>query len=297
MGISVLVSVGGRADVSTNDLLEWCEADDGTAVVMLYVESFGNPEHFTRVAQRVSRRKPILVIKGRRSAERARSQARSAYGGGVARRCGYRRGVASSRGAALSQQRGAVSRRAAVREPAVAERTADRDRRATRRAVATLAADACATRGLDARDARGAPYPVLLGLGAGADEYAARVRELLGVRRHRCADGLLRRPSRGRPGGRSGRDLGGLRGAAQAGGRIGRALRRSAARRQRSGRAELPVPGDVRGCARARGRASRMALAAAGRAPALSRPGRDRGARGDLFGARPRARRRLAFTA
>ena len=77
MGVSTLVSVGGRADVSTNDLLEWCEADDRTAVVMLYVESFGNPERFTRVAQRVSRRKPILVIKGRRSAERSRSQARS----------------------------------------------------------------------------------------------------------------------------------------------------------------------------------------------------------------------------
>jgi succinyl-CoA synthetase alpha subunit/RimJ/RimL family protein N-acetyltransferase len=77
MGVSIVVSIGGRADVSTNDLLEWCEADDRTAVVMLYVESFGNPEHFTRIAQRVSRRKPILVIKGRRSAERARSQARS----------------------------------------------------------------------------------------------------------------------------------------------------------------------------------------------------------------------------
>jgi acyl-CoA synthetase (NDP forming) len=45
--------------------------------------------------------------------------------------------------------------------------------------VATLTADACAARGLEARDARGAPYPVVLGLGAGAQEYAARVRELL----------------------------------------------------------------------------------------------------------------------
>ena len=45
--------------------------------------------------------------------------------------------------------------------------------------VATLAADACATRGLETRDARGAPYPVLLALGAGAHEYAAQVRELL----------------------------------------------------------------------------------------------------------------------
>ncbi|MGZ6576480.1 MAG: GNAT family N-acetyltransferase, partial [Solirubrobacteraceae bacterium] len=77
IGVSTLVSFGGRADVSTNDLLEWCEADDATAAVVLYVESFGNPERFARVAQRVSRRKPILVVKGRRSAERARTHARS----------------------------------------------------------------------------------------------------------------------------------------------------------------------------------------------------------------------------
>lgn len=47
--------------------------------------------------------------------------------------------------------------------------------------VAKFAADTCATGGLQATDARGAPYPVLLGLGAGAHEYAARVRELLDV--------------------------------------------------------------------------------------------------------------------
>ena len=46
LGVSVLVSLGSPADVSTNDLLEWCEEDDRTAVVMLYVEAFGDPEHF-----------------------------------------------------------------------------------------------------------------------------------------------------------------------------------------------------------------------------------------------------------
>ncbi len=179
MGISMLVSVGGRADVSTNDLLEWCEADDRTAVVMLYVESFGNPERFIRIAQRVSRRKPILVIKGRRSAERARSQARSDT-------------VAALRGDAvidaLLHQAGVLRFHSSEELFHVAQLFESQPLPSGRRigivsnsaSVATLAADACATRGLEARDARGAPYPVLLGLGAGAHEYAARVRELLG---------------------------------------------------------------------------------------------------------------------
>jgi acetate---CoA ligase (ADP-forming) len=74
LGVSMFVSVGDRADVSTNDLLEWCEEDERTAAVMLYVETFGNPEHFTRIARRVSRKKPILALKGRRSDGLARGE-------------------------------------------------------------------------------------------------------------------------------------------------------------------------------------------------------------------------------
>ena len=178
MGVSVLVSMGARADVSTNDVLEWCEADDRTAVVMLYVESFGNPERFTRIAQRVSRRKPILVIKGRRSAERARSQARSDT-------------VAALRGDAVIdavlQQAGVLRFDSSEELFHVAQLFERQPLPSGRRigvasnsaSVATIAADACATRGLEVRDARGAPYPVPLALGAGAREYAARVRELL----------------------------------------------------------------------------------------------------------------------
>jgi acetate---CoA ligase (ADP-forming) len=77
LGVSVLASTGNRADVSTNDLLEYYEEDERTAAVILYVETFGNPELFTRIAQRVSRRKPILVLKGRRRAGLALGQARS----------------------------------------------------------------------------------------------------------------------------------------------------------------------------------------------------------------------------
>ena len=187
MGISTLVSFGGRADVSTNDLLEWCEADERTAVVMLYVESFGNPERFTRVAQRVSRRKPILVIKGRRSAERARSQALSIT-------------AAALRGDAVIDavlyQAGVLRFHSSEELFQVAQLFESQPLPSGRRigivcnsaSVATLAADACATRRLEVTDARGAPYPAVLGLGAGADEYAARVRELLG---HPGIDALM----------------------------------------------------------------------------------------------------------
>lgn len=63
LGVSVFVSLGNRVDVSTSDLLEWCGDDERTAAVMLYVESFGDPRRFTRVAQRVARDKPVLVVK------------------------------------------------------------------------------------------------------------------------------------------------------------------------------------------------------------------------------------------
>ncbi|TML87413.1 MAG: GNAT family N-acetyltransferase [Actinobacteria bacterium] len=68
LGVSTFVSVGNKADVSTNDLLQYWERDDGTDVVLLYVESFGNPRSFSRIARRVSRRKPIVAVKSGRSA-------------------------------------------------------------------------------------------------------------------------------------------------------------------------------------------------------------------------------------
>ena len=66
MGISSFLALGNRADVSTNDVLEHFADDDRTAVVGFYVESFGNPRRFSQVARRVSRRKPILAVKGSR---------------------------------------------------------------------------------------------------------------------------------------------------------------------------------------------------------------------------------------
>jgi acetyl coenzyme A synthetase (ADP forming)-like protein len=63
LGFSSFVSVGNKADVSSNDLLEYWEDDPATAVVLLYVESFGNPKRFGRIARRVARTKPILAMK------------------------------------------------------------------------------------------------------------------------------------------------------------------------------------------------------------------------------------------
>ncbi|MEV4065961.1 bifunctional acetate--CoA ligase family protein/GNAT family N-acetyltransferase [Nonomuraea dietziae] len=63
IGISSFVSAGNRADVSGNDLLQYWEEDEATEVILLYLESLGNPRKFARLARRISRRKPIVVVK------------------------------------------------------------------------------------------------------------------------------------------------------------------------------------------------------------------------------------------
>jgi acyl-CoA synthetase (NDP forming) len=67
VGVSSCVSVGNRADVSSNDLLEYWEQDDATGVILLYLESFGNPRRFARIARRVGRCKPIIAVKAGRT--------------------------------------------------------------------------------------------------------------------------------------------------------------------------------------------------------------------------------------
>ncbi|MEV0591445.1 bifunctional acetate--CoA ligase family protein/GNAT family N-acetyltransferase [Nonomuraea cavernae] len=67
LNVSSFVSVGNKADVSGNDLLEYWEDDDDTDVIALYLESFGNPRKFARIARRVSSKKPILLVKSGRS--------------------------------------------------------------------------------------------------------------------------------------------------------------------------------------------------------------------------------------
>jgi acetyl coenzyme A synthetase (ADP forming)-like protein len=64
IGISTFVSVGNRADISSNDLMEYWEQDPSTDVILLYLESFGNPRKFSRIARRVSSKKPVIAVKG-----------------------------------------------------------------------------------------------------------------------------------------------------------------------------------------------------------------------------------------
>ena len=80
-GVSSFVSVGNKADISGNDLIQYWEADPETDLIMLYLESFGNPRKFARIARRVSRTKPILAVKGGRT--QAGSRATSSHTGAL----------------------------------------------------------------------------------------------------------------------------------------------------------------------------------------------------------------------
>ncbi len=73
LGLSAFVSIGNKADVSSNDLLEWWEDDPLTEVVLLYLESFGNPRKFAELARRVARGKPVLAVKSGTTASGARA--------------------------------------------------------------------------------------------------------------------------------------------------------------------------------------------------------------------------------
>ncbi len=75
LGLSSFVSMGNKADVSGNDLLQWWEDDEATRVILLYLESFGNPHKFSRIARRVGRGKPIVAVKSGRSQAGTRAAA------------------------------------------------------------------------------------------------------------------------------------------------------------------------------------------------------------------------------
>ena len=73
IGISSFVSVGNKPDVSGNDLLQYWADDSRTSVILLYLESFGNPKKFSQIARRVARSKPIVAVKAGRSSAGARA--------------------------------------------------------------------------------------------------------------------------------------------------------------------------------------------------------------------------------
>ncbi len=68
LGFSDFVSLGAKADISSNDLIQYWEEDPDTGLILLYVESFGNPRRFARLARRVGRKKPILAVRPGRDA-------------------------------------------------------------------------------------------------------------------------------------------------------------------------------------------------------------------------------------
>ena len=179
LGVSSFASLGKRADVSTNDLLEVWEEDSRTGVLMLYVETVGNPERFARIARRVARRKPILAIKGHRRSEPWRSEARShtsgalgadavvdglLYHGGVQR---FRTGEELFNAAEFyDRQPLPLGRQIGIVSNSVG--------------VATLAADACATRGLVVAQARGrVQNPLVMHIRADHRDYARAVRAIV----------------------------------------------------------------------------------------------------------------------
>jgi acyl-CoA synthetase (NDP forming) len=171
LGVSSFVSLGDRADVSTNDLLEYWEEDETTAAVMLYVETFGNPEHFGRIARRVARRKPILAIKGRRTevqAEEARSHTAAALRenslvDALLRNAGVMRFHSGEElfdaAEFFEKQPLPLGRRMGIVSNS--------------RGVATLAKDACESRGLTVGSS------LAIGARAGPADCAASIREFL----------------------------------------------------------------------------------------------------------------------
>ncbi len=82
IGISQFVSVGNKPDVSGNDLLLAWEHDPSVSVILMYVENFGNPARFLEIASRITKKKPIIVVKSGRS--RAGARAASSHTGALA---------------------------------------------------------------------------------------------------------------------------------------------------------------------------------------------------------------------
>ncbi|MDH3892751.1 MAG: acetate--CoA ligase family protein [candidate division Zixibacteria bacterium] len=73
LGFSMFASVGNKADISGNDILAYWADDPNTDVILMYLESFGDPREFTRIARELSRKKPIVAVKAGRTAAGARA--------------------------------------------------------------------------------------------------------------------------------------------------------------------------------------------------------------------------------
>jgi acetyl coenzyme A synthetase (ADP forming)-like protein len=67
IGFSIMASIGNKADISSNDILEYFKNDPNTDLILMYLENFGNPRNFTRIAREVSLIKPIIAVKSGRT--------------------------------------------------------------------------------------------------------------------------------------------------------------------------------------------------------------------------------------
>ncbi|CAM01096.1 bifunctional GNAT family N-acetyltransferase/acetate--CoA ligase family protein [Saccharopolyspora erythraea] len=167
LGLSTFVSAGNRADVSGNDLLQYWQTDPGTDVVLLYLESFGNPRKFARLARRLARTKPIVVVKSGRNAVRPGLAATSVQ-------------VDETSVQALFDQSGVIRVESVAEMFDTAVLLAHQPLPAGERvaivgnssALGMLAADVAQAQGL-----RLAGEPVDVGAAAGPEEFAAAVRE------------------------------------------------------------------------------------------------------------------------
>ncbi len=281
LGFSSFVSIGNKADVSSNDLLEWWEDDPETELILLYLESFGNPRAFGRLARRIARSKPILALKA------------GSTGAGAKAASSHTAALAGSEAAvdALFHQAGVLRARTLEEFVDAAGLLASQPLpRGRRVAVVTnagglgiLAADACEASGLTlpditegTREALAAVLPREASLANPIDLIGSagpghvRGRYPAAARRstRRCPDRPVRaaraRGSRRGRGGNLPRRRG--RGAA----RQARARRRDQRRgnprcaaRERLGHRVLLLPGD--GCARARSRRASAPTGCAGR--------------------------------
>ena len=86
IGFSHFVSMGNKADTSGNDLLLYWEDDPRTDLILMYLESLGNPRRFMQIARRISKRKPILMVKAGRT--QAGARAASSHTGALVARQG-----------------------------------------------------------------------------------------------------------------------------------------------------------------------------------------------------------------
>ncbi len=153
-GFSAFVSVGNNADISGNDLLQYWEADPATNLIMLYLESFRDPRTFARVARRVGRSTPILVVKGGRSAAGAR--ATTSHTGALVRPSSIRLATSGHSEDALFEQAGIIRIETLAELFDTAEMLSDQPLPAGNRVAvltnaggpAVLCADACVARGL-----------------------------------------------------------------------------------------------------------------------------------------------------